>query len=161
MQTKRTTEPERYAPMLDWWLAILVGLLIIVLLASIPYLMFSDVGVYAKIVASVAMMLTVLYIIDLTFFSNYYLTPDGLVVISQLRRHHFPYEHMKELRPGGFFGLITVPGKKRFALSTNCLVISMSDGQWKKITVSPKARDRFLDSLISRTNGLRSGNGKS
>jgi len=154
---QRRHSVERYRPTLDWWVAVLVGLVILIFLASIPFLLASSTGTPAKIIATLGVIFVILYMIDLSFFCTYILAAEELQIVSQLRSHRFAYKDMTGLRSGNMFGLISVPGKKRFALSANCLVISMTGNQWKKITVSPSARDRFIESLVGRTENLSNG----
>ena len=140
-----------FAPAMDWWLAAAVFFVIVLLISCIPIIAWQPLLPEYKVLAVCALIITLLYLIDLAFFSRYFLEKDGLLIRSQLRSSFFSYREMLEIRPGGITGLISRGNLKRFALSANCLVINLKPGaSWRRITVSPKDSQGFVNQLLQR-----------
>lgn len=145
-----------FRPLIDWWVVILVLLIIAILSSAIPLLIVVAATPLLIALVIAFLILTILYIADIGFFSYYLLEDEGLSIVSNIRHLTFPYRDMTEIKPSGFLGLISFAGRKRFALSSHCFAISLRKGYWKTITVSPAERDYFLNTLISHIDRERS-----
>lgn len=145
-----------FRPLVDWWVVILILLVIVILSSAIPLLLVVATSPILMAGVIVFLILTILYIADIGFFSYYLLEDDCLSIVSNIRHLTFPYRDMTEIKPSNFMGLISFAGRKRFALSTHCFAISLRKGYWKTITVSPVERDYFLNALISHIDRERS-----
>jgi hypothetical protein len=140
---------------MDWWVAVGVVLVLCALLASIPLVIWQDFTLTTRVVATLVLLATILYVIDLTFFTFYRLDSEGLSIVSQLRHFYFPYRTMSQIQQDNLFGLVTIGRKKRFALSANCLKIKMVNGQFSAITVSPRKKQEFIEELLKRIEAER------
>jgi hypothetical protein len=104
----------------------------------------------------VVLVLACIYFVDIAFYTYYVLDREQLVVTSHIRQLFFPYRTMTSLQPGGLHGLISVGSKKRFALSRRNVIIKLTKGPWKAISVSPKDTELFIQTILSRIDAERS-----
>jgi hypothetical protein len=135
---------------MDWWLFVVIVFVSGVLLASIPLILWSNIGWAAKLIAVLGLFVSIVYGIDLCFFSYYRLTERGLIIGSQLREYIVPYRAMIKIEPGNLWSLISLGSQKLFALSCNNLRITLSRGIWRRISVSPQEREKFVNTLLHR-----------
>lgn len=147
---------QQFRPLMDWWLAGSVLLLIALLTAAIFFTAALHESRVFTVIAIVVLVICILYLADIGFFSYYQLEEDGLSIISQMRHAYFPYRDMIEIKPSNFFGLISFGSRKRFALSNRCFLIKLRRGHWRSITVSPAERDAFLNTLLTHIETERS-----
>lgn len=151
-------EPRVFRPVLDWWVAAGVVVLLLMLVASIPRVVWLSDGLTAMGVgAAVLLVLFIAYMVDVVFYSLYVLDKDQLVVVNHFRTAHVPYRDMAALQPGGVRSLVSFSNHKRFALSRKNVIIKLSRGQWRSISVSPERRDDFVRILLERIDAERSG----
>jgi len=141
---------------MDWWLLIPVGFLLVCLVLMIPALTYLSLSIQVQVVASLLIIITVLYIVDTAFFTYYQLEKENLIVVSQLRHLEFPYRDMREVRPIGLKGLFSWRSRKRFSLSLHAYQIILRKGAWKSITISPAERDIFINQLTEHVDQERS-----
>lgn len=146
-----------FRPVMDWWVVGVFILVITVLIAGIPLILWtSSVGPVASAATVLAMVLGSIYYIDIAFYSYYVLDREQLVVTSHIRQLFFPYRTMVSLKPGGLHGLLSIGAKKRFALSRKNVIIKLAKGPWKSISVSPKDQELFIQTILERIDGERS-----
>jgi hypothetical protein len=150
------TKPQAFRPLIDWWVMGAMLLLIAFLAAAIPLIAIVAQSTILTVIAIVVLAGTILYIVDVGFFSYYVLDDNALTVVSNIRHAIFPYRDMTDIKPSNVMGLFSFAGKKRYALSARCFQIVLRKGYWKSITVSPADRDFFLNSLISHIDRERS-----
>ena len=148
--TARTNSRLTFLISMDWWVALGICFLIFFLIACIPLISWQESSVSIKVLSSLAVILFILYIIDLGFFTSYELTSKGLLIRSQMREFFFPYRNIKELRRGNITGLFSFGQRKRFSLSANNLFIIVSNAPWKIITLSPKNQQEFTNELLKK-----------
>jgi|GEM_PF-3827038 len=149
--------PKVFRPLLDWWVAAIVGLFIIVMLASIPLVLWSpDINRIVGIVSALVLLAMIIVVVDTVFYTLYVLDNEGLTVVSHLRHSVFPYRNMRALKPGGFVSLISFATHKRFALSRKNVIIKLANEHWKGISVSPKETDAFVNYILERIDQERS-----
>ena len=142
--------PEHFIPVIDWWIISSVGLLILILVATIPLLIWQPLEWRAKLVASFGLLCAILYLVDTTFFTVYQLTDEGIVINNQLRQTTIPYRSIKSIRSASLFNLFSFAKHKRFSLSSHALLLHLENHDWRTISVSPHERQRFLDHLLNR-----------
>jgi hypothetical protein len=143
---------------MDWWVMAIFLLVITVIIAGIPLILWTaTVGPVASGFTVLALVLAGIYYIDIAFYSYYVLDREQLVVTSHIRQLFFPYRTMLSLQPGGIHGLISVGSKKRFALSRKNVIIKLAKGPWKSISVSPKDKELFIQTILERIDSERSG----
>ncbi|CAN5142709.1 hypothetical protein BH11PAT4_BH11PAT4_6890 [soil metagenome] len=146
-----------FRPAMDWWVMGIFLLVIIALIAAIPLVLWTvAIGPVASGLSVLAMVLGGIYYIDIAFYSYYVLDREQLVVTSHIRQLFFPYRTMLSLQPGGIHGLISVGSRKRFALSRRNVIIKLAKGPWKSISVSPKDKELFIQTILERIDGERS-----
>lgn len=150
-------EVVRFRPLMDWWVALGVGIALVALLVAIPRLFMVGGGfqVYT-VVAIAAIAAMVLYLVDIAFYSFYVLADDELLIVNHLRVVHIPYRSMTALQPGGFLALFSFGSRKRFALSRKNVIIKLSHGMWRSISVSPVRQEDFVRKLLERIDAERS-----
>lgn len=157
-KTKRGVVKEgMYLPGMDWWILLIVVILLLFLLGSIPLVLWSVIDWPARIIATGGLLITALYIIDTAFFTVYYLEKEHLLIISQLRHYFFPYRDMEVIKPGGFWSLVSLRSRKRFALAGSTIVIHMARGVWQEISLSPRNHQQFMEQLLKMVDHERSG----
>ena len=147
---------EHYRPLMDWWVAGVVALLLCLLLAMLPSILWSSLPAWQTAVMALCLVAIILYVIDSAFFTSYYLKDSGLVIVSQLRQYCFPYRSMRTIRSSGLRGLFSFGQRKRFSLSSCGYEILLDGLAWKIVSVSPKERDRFIAALLTRIDDDRS-----
>lgn len=145
----RTADSKIFAPSIDWWVIGIVVFFIIMLSSSIPAIIWSGAPFLATTAAVIVIVATIVYICDLAFYTHYQIEKDGLLISSQLRHVFFPYRAMKKVKKGSVINLLSIGKRKRFALSARCLVISLDEGIWTTISVSPRLKDEFLDQIAT------------
>jgi hypothetical protein len=150
------TEVASYQPRMDWWVALIVLVIIFGLVLLIPLFLWSSIPHWQGIAAALAMVLGVLYLVDSCFFTRYQLHENGLAVDSQLRHFFFPYRSMVRIEPKGFLGLISFWRFKRFALSSRCYAITLRGQLWTQITLSPSNTHQFIEQLLHNIDTERS-----
>ena len=153
---KKESTNQIFQPLMDWWVAGLVLLLIALFSAAIPVFIAGAFPTWEMVVIVLFIVMLILYIADIAFFSYYQLDEKGLTIVSQMRHIVFPYRNIIEVKPGNISGLFSFGGKKRFALSARCYVIRLQHEEWKAITVSPVAKDQFLNHLLEHIDQERS-----
>jgi len=145
-----------FAPLMDWWVAALVLILIAIITAAIPVFMSLELSSWVRAATVVVLTATILMIVDAAFFSYYALTEEGLVIASQLRHADFAYRDITAITPSGLRGLVSFRGQKRFALSRRCYILNLRKGSWKRISISPAQRDTFIGMLLEKVDLERS-----
>lgn len=145
-----------FIPVMDWWLAILIVILLGALVIGLITVVWQPMVWKLKIIATLSISFCILYVLDLAFFMSYRLEKNGLVISNQLRQITIPYREMRELRPGNFWYLFSYAGKKRFSLSANNLLIKTSSEIWQTVSISPKHRQEFINMLLHRIEEERS-----
>jgi hypothetical protein len=145
-----------FKPMMDWWVAILVGLILLIVGLSIPMVIWQDLPLIATAPAVIFLIITFLLIVDRAVFTKYSLEKDGLRIYGQIRHTFLPYRNMKTIRNGNVLGLFSTSKQKRFALSANCFIISLQGLDWQRVSVSPEHRQAFLDALLENIDHERS-----
>ena len=153
---KKSRPSQMYQPVMDWWIAVATFFLLGLLLAMLPSIIWSSLPGWQIAVVTLCIAMIILYIIDSAFFTSYYLQDKGLLVISQIRQYQLPYRSMTAIRSSGFRGLISLGRRKRFSFSTSGYDILLEGSAWRVISVSPKERDRFIESLLTRIDDDRS-----
>ena len=153
---KKILTSEKFHPSMDWWVAILFIGLAAVLVASYPVILYQPMPVPLKLFGVIGLTLSLLYILDIAFFTSYYFGKEQLWVVRWFRSIPFSYRLMKDVAPGNIFGLFSFGTRKRFALSGNCLVIRMNEGTWKSITISPKDKQKFINILLQHIENEKS-----
>jgi hypothetical protein len=128
----------------------------LLLVFSIPLVLWSPVSWEAKFISTLGVILAVLYFLDITFFCYYQLTPQGLIIGSQIRSYLIPYRTMVKIEPGNFWNLISFYHQKRFALSSRNMKITLSRGIWRRITISPADPEHFTTALLNHIDRERS-----
>jgi hypothetical protein len=146
-----------FLPVMDWWIAALISVLLVILVAAIPLLIWEPIHLAEKIIGVSGLFIVILYLVDVTFFTHYILGEDELFITSQLREMRIPYRTMKTIRPGGIGALFSMGKHKRFSLSARGLTIQLSQGHWKYISISPQHQQKFLDHLMTLIDNERSG----
>ncbi|MBU6388900.1 PH domain-containing protein [Patescibacteria group bacterium] len=155
MKSEKTVRGYFY-PVMDWWLMVFCLLFLLFLIIAIPTVIWRGSIWWHTLLFIVALIGLALYVIDAMFFTKYQLQENGLAVYSQLRYFYFPYREMKSIQPGGLLHLFSFGRRKRFALSSNCLAISLAKGDWRVISVSPSDRQEFLNILLHNIDRERS-----
>ena len=153
---QKESEIYSFNPVMDWWVAAIVIVFLGMILFSIPVLIWSNLPLFSTVVSVAFLIASFLMLIDRFFFTKYTLHEHGLIVQGQMRHILFPYRSMKTIQNGGVKGLISFGSRKRFALSSNCLIITLQNQDWKTISISPKAKQEFLDILLSNIDHERS-----
>ena len=153
---RRQLKPSSYQVIMDWWVAIGVVMVVLFLVISLPVVVWSSLPIWEVALAVLLLTCTILSLVDVAFFTYYILSEEGLVITSQLRRYVIPFCAMTSVRSVGIKGLITFARRKRFSLSARGYDISLDEGPWRVISVSPDLRDTFLDTLLSRIDRERS-----
>lgn len=139
-----------YKSLMDWWVAILVAVFLLMILLSIP-LLTQTLQLGLPLLASVAILIVIfILVVDRAFFLRYSLAENGLIISTQLYHLLIPYRAMTSIKNGNILHLITIRHHKRFALSSHCLTIALQKGQWRQISVSPKERQQFLSALLAK-----------
>lgn len=156
-QTDTNAEFIAFRPVMDWWVGLVFGLVISVLVAAIPLILWSEtVSATVTGISVVILVLMSIYYIDIAFYTYYVLDREQLVITSHIRQLFFPYRTMTSLQPGGLHGLLSVGNKKRFALSRRNVIIKLTKGPWKAISVSPKDKELFIQTILERIDRERS-----
>ena len=143
-----TAQPGVYTVLMDWWVATVVLLFLAVFVVAVPYLLWSKLSWLVIAVTIGFALFVILYVVDVMFFTYYYLDTDALIITSQLRYFSFPYRTMTKIKRGNVFSLLSRGGHRRFALSTHCYTIQMEGAPWNTISVSPKEQDKFMNRLL-------------
>lgn len=147
---RKKRQTERYGPLMDWWIAVLVFLLVGLLLAMLPQIVWSALPAWQAAITVLCIAVFILYVIDSAFFTSYYLKDSGLVIVSQLRQYKLPYRSMRTIRSSGLRGLFSIGWRKRFSCSASGYDILLDGQAWRVISVSPKERDKFIAALLTR-----------
>lgn len=145
-----------YVPIMDWWVLLVVSFICLIGLVGIPMVIWQPLTFLQSLAALLIIIITVLYVVDIAFFTSYYLEEEGLAVVSQMHYALFPYRTMSQIQQGGAWGLISMGKKKRFALSSRCLQIKLTHGPYSLITVSPTESQEFVEELLQRIDNERS-----
>lgn len=146
-----------YRSKMDWWVLVLVVCLLLALIAYIPMLIWAAVSVSMTIVSVLVLLAIILYICDIAFFTRYILNQDGLVIANEIRHLYYPYRQMEKIKMGGIGSLFSRLNLKRYALSSDCLVIYNNQAGWKRISISPVKKEDFLDKLLYHIDLERAG----
>lgn len=141
---------------MDWWVAIGIMLALVVLLASVPRIIWSGLNTWSIMVTVLTLVFFVLSLVDVAFFTYYIIDDQGLTITSQLRHYVLPFTSMTAVRSVGARGLFSFGSRKRFSLSAHGYDIALEDCSWKVISVSPELKDQFLDTLLTRIDIERS-----
>lgn len=147
-KTKALVENHIYIPTMDWWIMLVVCFLILLFLIAIPFFISQPLSTSEKIIASLGLVLTILYLVDVTFFTTYRLESDRLVIQNQIRSVSYYYRTIIKMHPGKFRNLFSWGKFKRFGLSANCLVIVTEAEFWPIFCVSPKDKQTFINDLL-------------
>lgn len=157
MSTKKLSkEAVGFTSAMDWWVAVVVFLILALLAVCIPLAIWKGGSLITSGLSVIFLVALFLLIADKAFFTSYVLREDGLLIHGQIRKILIPYRSMRSITKGGILGLMGGMGRKRFALSSDCLIIQLADYEWKRISVSPCERERFLSELLTRIDGERS-----
>lgn len=150
MPNKKNENIQRqiFLPGMSWWVAVLVFAIIFLFILGIPFYIWSINNIYERLFAALVIVFLILYIVDSAFFTNYELTPDHLLINSQFRLLIIPYRDIRELKKGNLLGLFSFGKRKRFALSSNCLYLYISNSPWELISLSPKNQTDFTEQLL-------------
>ncbi len=150
-------KPVFFRPFMDWWVGGLLLVFLSILAAGIPMIIwYGNISPAFTGLAVAGIIASLLYFVDLGFYSYYVLEENELIVTSHLRQFSFPYRAMRELRPGGLGALVSMGRRKRFALSRKNVIIKLQDGPWHTISVSPKEKDYFISQILDRIDHERS-----
>ena len=130
----------RYRSKVDWWLAAIIVLVPLILLAiAVAMLVSGDteaaVGVGLALVAVIGLYLLIVWPVE------YVLEPDALVVRFGVIRSRIPYSSIRSVRP------TRVPIASP-ALSLDRLAIDA--GRGLPVIIAPVDRERFLADLATR-----------
>lgn len=149
-QTNKAQNPKRYvfAPLVDWWVILGVSMLVVFLIVGLLSVIWSPIGSLEKFFVSLVLMVVILYFIDMTFFTRYLLTQDGVLIHNQMKWTIIPYDRMYKIQHGRFIDLFSRSGLKRFALSSKNYVIYLKRSHWRRISVSPFHGELFLRMLM-------------
>lgn len=148
MNTHR--DPAQYVSSLDWWLAFLTAFGLLMLVASIPLVLWKgQISAVAGVAVVLILIACILLLVDRVFFTAYILEKEGLHIKGQIRQVFIPYTSILEVKNGSFFDLFSTSSRKRFALSKDCLVLFLQGEHWERISISPKNRQQFLDALLT------------
>jgi hypothetical protein len=137
-----------YHVLMDWWVATLVLLFLGLFVVSVPLIVWIPLAWWSKALTIGFALCVILYLVDIIFFTSYYLDDDALLITSQLRHFTFPYHDMVKIKQGNAFGLLSFIHHRRFALSAKCYYIQMENQGWRSISVSPKYSDKFINQLL-------------
>ncbi len=141
----------RFAPAMDWWVLLLAVTFLIGLFLLVVSTIWYSVGSPAlKTVTALALLVTIIYLVDVFFYSSYILNAEGLIIHGNLRHVLIPYRSMRELKSGGLRALVTIARHKRYALSRRNIVIKLQNEAWSSISLSPKHKDAFITALLQR-----------
>jgi len=151
MQHEATPKrPVVFRPLMDWWVAIGIVIMLCVLILSIPAVIWYGPVMWLNLLAACIIVISALYIIDIAFFSLYQLGKDGLLIHRHIGSVLVPYRYMRSLKRGNVRDLLSMGATKRYALSTNCLTISLSQGHYRRISISPLHQQEFINEILHR-----------
>ena len=157
MKTSKNQEATLFRPLMDWWVAVIVVVVILALGSGIlMVLWWTSIDRAAAIITALVLAAAMIFFIDIGFYSVYILDDEGLTISSHIRHVHFAYRNMRSLQPGGLGALFSIPTRKRFALSRKNVIIKLVNSPWKAISVSPVARDSFVNTILERIDDERS-----
>ena len=71
-------------------------------------------------------------------------------------RVSIPYRSINSLKYGNLIDLISLPGHKRLGFSPSCLVIRLTNGPYKSVTISPIHQADFVNRLLNHIDLERS-----
>lgn len=137
-----------YKPMMDWWVAGIVLIVLAILFVMLVITIFSSGTFFSKLIIEIVVFLMFIYVVDVAFFTSYFLDEEGLVINNQLRRMVFPYRKILKMEKGGAAGLWSFGSKKRFALSRKSVYVYLNGAHWNRVSLSPVQRDDFMDNLL-------------
>ena len=143
-----TYQTGAYRPKLSWAVALFGIVSIGFLLAAVIILLWSGLPFLQVAVSVAALLGMALYVIDVVFFTRYQLGEEGIVVSGQLRLLAIPYADIRKVRHGSALSLVSVFGHKRHALSPHCVVVELSQGPYRTVSLSPSQDRAFLNSLM-------------
>lgn len=147
---QKLLHPGYYPVVMDWWVATLIVFGLAGMVLSIPVII-AGVNSVPSVVVLVAFLIgNFLFLVDKAFYTAYFLEEDALVIAGQLRKIVIPYRVMGKVTPGNTFGLLSIAGRKRFALSGKCIYVTLQGTNWKRISLSPERRDEFVNLLLEK-----------
>ena len=148
MNGESTVTRVRFKPLMDWWVAILVSILVLVFVMMIVLMSLRVHQMSSLLIIIGGIILTILYIVDKAFFTSYLLLNDGLVISNQFMEVQIPYRDMRSLRHGSVFSLWSLGKHKRFALSARNIILDLNDGAWRTISLSPHKEQDFINQIL-------------
>ena len=148
-EKRRKQDPiiKTYKPIMDWWVALIVFIVLAMLVMMIFSFAISPADVFIKILIIFIILWMILYTVDVAFFTVYFLEEDSLVIENQLKKSIFPYRNIEKMEKSGFMGLFSHGSKRRFSLSKKGVYVYLNKSHWKRVSLSPVDREDFMESL--------------